>query len=57
MPASAEGAHPLSGFVPAADRRYTLVVLGQENELAARGNDLGGWSSSSTSRLPESKVG
>ena len=36
VPAGAEGAHPLSGFVPAADRTYTLVVLGQENELAAR---------------------
>ncbi|MDI2030998.1 lysophospholipid acyltransferase family protein [Saccharopolyspora sp. TS4A08] len=47
---------------------YALMELsGQEyvdvyaakvkDELAAQGNDLGGWSSSSASRLPESKAG
>ncbi|MEB3368430.1 lysophospholipid acyltransferase family protein [Saccharopolyspora mangrovi] len=47
---------------------YALMELsGQEyvdvyaakvkDELAAQGNDLGGWSNSSASRLPESKVG
>ena len=36
VPAGSGGSHPLSGFSPATDRRYTVVVLGQDNEPAAR---------------------
>jgi DNA-binding response OmpR family regulator len=36
VPAGSNGGHPLSGFVPGTDRRYTVVVLGQDNEPAAR---------------------
>jgi DNA-binding response OmpR family regulator len=36
IPAGADGAHPLNGFIPAPVRRYSVVVLGHENEIAAR---------------------
>lgn len=36
VPAGSDGNHPLSGFSPAPDRSYAVVVLGQDNESAAR---------------------